>query len=88
MLLDEKWRDHSYTSSCGEHEYLYHVLSENFDLLVVPESVGFILWAPDICTRFNDHPSNICWDVSVWKKVVDWTTIVAISVSVLVGPWQ
>lgn len=29
----------------------------------------------NICTKFHGNPSNRCWDVSVWTKVVHWSTL-------------
>lgn len=26
----------------------------------------------NICITFRDNPSDSCWDISVWNKVVDW----------------
>ncbi len=28
----------------------------------------------NICTKCNGNPSNNCWDISVWTKVVNWWT--------------
>ncbi len=94
MELEEK----SENSSWGDLEHLNQVSWQTIQQLYVNlmmaleymSGITKVIDTPIVCTIFHRNPSNSCWDISVWTKVVDQETditILRISAATMAKKW-
>lgn len=87
VVLDEKSRDQSdYRSSwrgmVSNHLIVVEIFKHNGGARLRVRITKVIRFHPlitmNVCTNFHSNPSNSCWEISFWQKVVDRQTNIAI----------
>lgn len=94
-LMVEQWKKAT-MNVCGKcyANYLvdfkiFHRININPDLLLVHKNSGnyirIQLGTMNVCRKFNGNPANVWWVISIWTKVVDNRTYIAIPTAMLLA---